>query len=360
MNNDYIFDELNNYTESFALFEAEDQLYKSIIPIGYDEYMNESYGIVNEDVGFLKSKIIAFVNKIIAGISKAWEKFRKFVGTKTDEVYLKSIQNKVNNVKDDDLGFTITNFPSYNINRLDEIKVQDFNYEQMKESLDSENEYIKRYYSMLNIDNEKTNTIELAMEKLVIQSREDKKCDSSLLKNIYRFCSNDYKQHISRLENDSKSIQNSSSNIQRLAETISSGESTQESVNLLLSEAAHIYYVYHEDDNNDDEKEKTKMGFKDPEPKDEDGDGKPDKPKKGVDNTTINRISTYLKVSSSIVSAKMKLIKDMYTTYMEVLKHFAPPLKVNTKKKDNESNNDENNEQNQKVQSIDMHDNDNQ
>ena len=65
----------------------------------------------------------------------------------------------------------------------------------------------------------------------------------------------------------------------------------------------------------------------------------PDREKVGSSGSFVKRVSTYVSVSTDIVSTKMKIIRRKYALSMRTLKHYMKPQKE-----------DQNREQEQTVQ----------
>jgi hypothetical protein len=121
---------------------------------------------------------------------------------------------------------------------------------------------------------------------------------------MYKFVSSDIKTEISKIENDLKTVNGSSQNIERLVQSVTPAETTQESVLFLES------YLNEDGDS---------VKFKDDENKPiNSGEAKSD---------IVKDVTTYMKVSTDILSAKMKVLRNIYACFMKSIKHCISPQK---------------------------------
>lgn len=302
---------IENYQIEYDLFVAESELFNSIISIG-SLALNESVGLIYIEEG-VKETITNYISKITEAIQKAWERFKELVTRKADQIYLKSIEKKMENP---DPHFTITNYPEYDIGFIESIEIVQFEYESMKQYLDNPSDYCKQYYS--NIMKDPTLRIKENIEKTVLKSKHDKKCTADLLKGMYKFVKDVFPKKIADIENDLKKFNASNKNIQSMISQVTSAETTQEAVILYLSEA-------------DEQDKDEKTEFKD------------DPEAKKNDNKSITKhVTTYLKVSTDIITAKMYVYKEVYNFYMKTIKHYVAPDKKKDKEEKSETNNTNN------------------
>ena len=129
------------YELNYELFLAEQELYTNLIDYGF--------GIFTESVGLIsiteavKGTILNYINKIIKGIQNAWNKFKAIFNKKEDKDYLANLKEKIQ--KGPEPKFTVTNYPNYDIQKLNDIKLIPFNYEEMKDDLDNKSDFLKKY-----------------------------------------------------------------------------------------------------------------------------------------------------------------------------------------------------------------------
>ena len=115
---------------------------------------------------------------------------------------------------------------------------------------------------------------------------------------MYDFVSKTFPQKISNIEKELKTVNVSNKNIESMVSQITPTESVAE-----ISMINRRYLL---------EEESEKVEFKDDE--------------KSSNNTTlVHHVTTYLKVSSDILSAKMKCFRDIYALYMRTIKHYIKP-----------------------------------
>lgn len=296
---------LESYELYNEIFLAESELFGSMVSFGSD-IVNESGALISINEG-VKETLNKYIEKVTAAIQKAWEKFKELVVDTKDDAWLKLFQKKITTGEP---SFTINNFPQYDMNKLASYKLIPFDYEGMKESLTSKDEFISKYYGDLSGDG----SISEKLEKVVVKSRQDTKCTSELLKDIYKFCAADIKSEIGKIEIDLKTINNSNQNIERLLNSITTDQGVKEAVALYES------YLL-EDENNSQNKSSDKMSFTDDK----------SETNKSDNSAIIKSIQVYMSASTDILSAKMKILKDMKKEYMSILKHFVGPEKASDK-----------------------------
>lgn len=297
---------LESYELYNEIFLAESELFESMVSFGSD-IVNESGALISINEG-VKETLSKYIEKITAAIQKAWEKFKELVMDTKDDAWLKLFQKKITTGEP---SFTINNFPQYDMNKLGSYKLIPFNYEEMKDSLSSKDAFISKYYGDLSGEG----SISEKLERLVIKSRQDTKCTSELLKDIYKFCAADVKAEISKIEVDLKTINNSNQNIERLLNSITTDQGVKEAVALYES------YLLEEDNSQD---KSDKMSFTDDKSSSDDTN-------KNDNSAMVKSIQVYMSGSTDILSAKMKILKDMKKEYMSILKHFVGPEKSSNK-----------------------------
>lgn len=299
-----------DYSLAYEMFLAEDEMISSLME--FVPMIRESTGleIISEGV---KDTILKYLTKISEGLTKVWEKFKSIFLSGKDKAYLKLISSKVKTAEG---GFTATNFPSYNFDKLDTIKVQQFDYEKMKDVLDNRNEYLKKFYPMINV--EEGSSIKESIEKMVITSRQDTHVDSDLIVSMYDFCSTEYDNRVSNIETDLKSVNDSNKNIERLISTVQNVETNTNESALVES------YLIIEADT---KKEDKKVEIKDD----------PEKQAKDKADKILKDVVNFTKVSTEICTSKMNIVKDCYNLYMKLLKHAIKADQGNDEEKSDQN-----------------------
>ena len=308
------------YEFDYELFLAEQELYESLIDYGAI-VATESYGLflLNEGV---KETILKYLERVGASIGKVWGSFKNTLENTKDKAYLKLIESKIN---DADPKFTISNFPTYNIARLNEIKTEQLNFEEMKDDLVSKEAFISKHYPNIRLD-DKNKSFKDAIRSYCLTKREDTRCTKELLKSMYKFCSNDYNESMRSIQDDLKKYNTSAKNIQNLVNQVTSAETTQ---NECVSVFESYLYEAENDQNN------TKVEYKDD----------PDAKQKGQGNNDITKkITVFVQITTDILSAKLSVVKEIYQLYMNTLHHYIKPsdVKDDNDQKKIESNNNSN------------------
>lgn len=296
-----IMSSIEEYNLFYEMFMAEQEMIESLLEIRPLAEDNVGLEILSEGI---KDTVLKYLTKVSGGLSVVWDKFKGILNSGKNKAYLKMISGKIDSAEGN---FTIENFPRYNMDKIDNIKIQPFNYEDMKESLSNRNDFIKKYYPMLD-SNE--GSIKQSIENLVIDSRSDTRCDNDLIKRMYDFCINSYDSKIDSIEDDLKKVNDSNKNIERIVSTITT---TEESYLPLIES-----YLLEEDD-------KKKVEFKDD----------PNKDAKDKSDKLLKDVVTFTKVSTEICTGKMNVVKDCYNLYIKCLRHAISDNKDNKETTDN-------------------------
>ena len=296
------------YELEYDLFLAEQDLYNSMIVSGCG-IQNESVGLVSITEG-VKETILLYIGKVTASLQKAWNSFKSIFEKEGDKNYLSGLQKKIE--EGPEPKFTITNFPTYDIEKLKGIKVIPFDYDTMKEDLDNKSEFLQKNYGQIYRDTEKS--FSQNIEDYVTTYEDSHEVTKDDLISMLRF-SRDYKKETETLQDNLNVINTANNSIENIAKSLPTETATSEAVILFES------YLT--------EEENRKMEFKDD----------PDREKVGSSGSFVKRVSTYVSVSTDIVSAKMKIIRRKYALSMRTLKHYMKPPKE-----------DQNREQEQTVQ----------
>lgn len=255
---------IEDYENYYTLFEAENSLYSNLSSI-------------NEDLDF-NTKITEYLNKVISSTQKSWDKFKQTVATEKNKKFLqdnsKALLSK--NIKP----FKVEKYIFYNLSPFNELKIIDFNYGLLKDSLKNKEEYLKKYYSRFVSDDEKS--LKKSIEKAVKAKEQDLMCTSTEINNFYKFCTQGFYNYRSIIEQNLDKINRSVQNITRNINTIISQES-------VLLEAPL---------NNSNNKEKLSNNN---------------------DKTFFKDIVLYMKINTEILSVEMKLLSQIYKEYYELL-----------------------------------------
>ena len=282
---------LEEYQFQYDLFLAEQELFESMISIG-SSTVNESTGIIyiQESV---KDTIVKYLSRIAEALENAWNKFKEIVDNIKDKEFITRIKEKISSIKP---SFIIRNCPDYNMNFLDTVKIVPFNYGEMKESLDTKEAFIQKYYSNL-IEQDKS--LKESIYIKFTKGTKDLECNSGVISKMVNTVVVELPKKITSLGNEIKTFNNSNKTIESTATSIDSTTATKE--------ATLIYFMYLKE-----EGEEEKPNF-------EQIPGKENENKSSSSFT--KHISNYIKVSSDILSAKMKCYRDVFAFYMKTIKH---------------------------------------
>lgn len=282
---------IEDYQFHYDLFLAEQELFESMINIG-SVSINESAGLimVQESV---KETILKYLGKIAEALENAWNKFKGILENIKDREFISKIKNKIDSVRP---SFIINNCPDYDMNFLDTVKIVPFNYGEMKEVLESKETFIQKYYSNI-IEPEKT--LKESIYSKFTKGTKDLKCDAGLLKKMSDTVTVELPKKITNLGNEIKMLNNSSKTIESTATVLDSNTLASEAVSIYrsyLSEAEDEKPSYQEIPGQEGEKQQSSSSF-------------------------TKHVSNYMKVSSDILSAKMKCCRDAFAFYMKTIRH---------------------------------------
>jgi len=294
-----------DYTLSYNLFLAEHELFDSLInksSIVLQESLSvEDYSILCEG---LQDTITNYINKVTASMQQVWDRFIATVGTDAQKDYLTKAADKV---KSGNPGFVINNFPNYDTNVFIGYKVQRYNRQTMTDDLKTQKGYMQKNYASLYSER---NNMNVMLQKAVTRGYTNIRCDKVVLTKAYNFCSTGFYEVRQSIENDINIINESANTILQGLQMV---QSTQESN--MFYESIIIEALT----SSTPENKATKMSFVD-------SDGAKVEPgAKGTQNQNsfINQISNYIKISTNLVSAKMKVLTRMYKTNLDIVRHYV-------------------------------------
>lgn len=263
-------------------------------------------------------RIQNYLNKVTNSTQKVWNNWKDKCGTKEEREFLFNIAQPVRKF---DSSFRINNCPTINMVNLQTVKIVKFDYNQMKDDLHQKKpEFIRKYYPKLYGDQnvyKKLRTMTIPGYSRVI-------CDKKFLITTYNFCSRGFYKLRGSIEDDLNTFNQSIQSIQDMVNNTQSGETPvnsvtnnqnpvkKESVNLseeYLSEAIPRPF---------DPNKKQKMTFTDK-------DGQTTNPNQKIkDNSKIivRDISRYISLAAEILSAKMRVLNEVYRNRYQILTHF--------------------------------------
>ena len=151
----------------------------------------------------------------------------------------------------------------------------------------------------------------VTMHKNVVRGYINIRCDRSALIRSFNFCSTRFYELRESIENDINIINESITNI-------------TQSMNMIqpTPEAAIIYEnILHEaiSDRTNLVEKHNKMSFVDT-------DGSKSNPGEKTSqsqNSFINQIVNYMKISTNLISAKMKVLAKMYKSHLDIVSHYV-------------------------------------
>lgn len=314
--------DIDDYRVSYNLFLAESEMHSKIAEYTNQIVFNESVDIDIIEEG-VKESVIGYINKVVAQVKSAWSKYKaKFTES------LSSLVNKAGKkvVSDKNINFTIDNYKDYDLSKLKNYQIKPFNYEDMKDSLKSENDYVKKYYPDLNLDIHKNITD--AMRANVMKNIEKQPCNQEFLSGLITDCKESFKDVFADIENNIKSLDDSNTTISNLVNNLTpSNESTIIWESMVLD-------IIREATNDDKDKKTT---FTDSSGDTTDADNSSENKNKNI----TKEVAVYMRVSTKILSAKFKISFEAYmNSGIDIIKHYMDNIDKNpTAVKDSGSEN---------------------
>lgn len=294
-----------DYKLSYNLFLAEHELFSSLLDkssIVLSESLNKNdYNILCEG---LQDTIINYLNKITTSMQEVWNKFVTNVGNDRHKEYLRQSADKIRNSNP---RFSINNFPNYDVNILTSYKVNRYNRQTMTDDLKTQKAFMQNYYSSLYSER---NNMNVMMHKAVVRGYINIRCDKSTLIRSYNFCSTGFYEARKSIEADIATINEA---IDTITQALNTVQSTQESG--MLYESIIIEAL----STGKPENKATKMSFVD-------NDGSkvdPGDKSAQFQNSFINQVANYMKISTQIITAKMKVLTQMYKSHLDIIKHYV-------------------------------------
>ena len=293
-----------DYGLSVDLFIAENDFFIECIQNGMNS-LSEFADItaINEN---MQSSINKYIQKVTASLQKAWDKFKMKTATKKDVQFinnnLKKLSQKTN------ITFTINNYPSYDIIEFKNIKIIPFNYDQMKDNLNSPKEYMNHYYPSF-----KEKDVWKSMKKNIINNSNNVVCGYNQIVKVVEFETKGFYECRDQIEKDITIINNANTTIESMINVAgAANESTMFYESMILE--APIQGA-----NDDKDKKMTfSNGTSTTDPN--------DKEKKNKKSNILKAINSYMKVSADIISSKMKIMSRMYYDYYYILEYYIDEL----------------------------------
>lgn len=312
----YVYAAMNNEIDATSMedYSMDDE-------INYGRFLGEA-SIINE--ADEPNKVKTYLVKIANGIRAAWNKLnqklddgRKKItekfGNKLDE-----LDNKFDGL---DPQFKITNYPNYDFTKLGNIKVIPLRYNEMKDSLKSENDFIKKYYP--NIPHEEKSNFKDDITKFVTTSKQDLQVTADTLHNMMKFIRADYNTYRENVQADIEVMNKSNEEIDTIAKNTSNQVNNQNSIKVDTKQDTAVQnsaILYGNIVTEADDKATTI----------EDNPGRTAANSTSAsDNSFLKDISVYSKVSTLIISTKMKILKDHYMLSINTIIHASTPPKKN-------------------------------
>lgn len=315
---------MNNYYDEIELeyncFLAEQELFVDLISLG-SLVQHESVGLmlIKEDYN---SSVNKYIEKIVAGIQKAWNNFKNKVIENPAKKMLEEIKGRIGKY---DGTQEVQYWHTYDFVKFDALKMVDFNLELLK-SCENKMDYFEKAYPGFITDKEKSFK-ENIIDKII--NTEDKHIiNQQEMIQMYDFCTKEFGTLTKKLEDDLKRINTNINTLKTSINVTASGAEVTSTVSqqtALPAQATGESYistellsVLYESVLLEDEKDTKSTTVV----KDTDADANKEEVKSQKNN--IKYMNWYLSGNTDVFSAKMKILRQRFLDYMRILKAVFP------------------------------------
>lgn len=283
-----------------------------------EDFIFDEYTTVEVLTEGVKETIMQYLTKVTTQINKVYTKFKTSVtskiATKMQNAITKTINEKM---KDDNVSFTVKNVRAYAdakngvnyLDTLDQFEVIPWSlmeYQQKPDNFKSMDAYIAAYYPNIEGKDFKAAILEK------IPMLDAMSVDKAKMLELLDFFKTKYTDAFAKIETDLDTLNNSNREIANNVNTVVSAATTttqqNEAYMFLESTCLGLF----------SEADEPKMSFVDNNGEESGKNPEADKAK----GQYTKAVSTYLSVSSKILSAKMSVINKAATDYARILMHF--------------------------------------
>ena len=312
----YVYESLQDeFNLDLMLLEAEQELFSEI------QLESADVEVLNEGI---RETIMQYVQKVIQGIQKAWDKFINAF-TQAELKHLKGQIKPLIDKTGDNIEFYINNYKEMDMSKLANIKIEPFDYERMKENLDSSEKFYSTYYHNLDVANSKN--VKDAVEKFLGKKITDKqKCDKALLDKIYDFAAEKYFEYRTLIQKDIDNLNQSSENIKNTVNQVVASETpANESFDWFLEDT-----LFEADTPGGNSNGDAKTSFTDNSGETTSTDGSQQTKETNENRKKASKaVSTYMSCTTKLLSAKMSILNKQKREAFLILNHFYASKKVN-------------------------------
>lgn len=346
----------SNYELYYDMYLAESELYDNMMSIA-NGVVAESTGLISlqEDV---KATIKTYLNKVAQAIQKAWNKFTEF--------FKNAGKNFVNKIKTmlgrKELGFEINNYQKIDFNKLKNIKLTEFNYEQMKPYLVSTEAYIKQYFPQIEYDKDKdkNNFATAVMQSIVKTDKATVTCNNGIMEQCIKYVQEDYQEYVKDTQQDIDTVNKSFTDIANKVSTEENSTQATSNANTnagqqnnneaaiigITNESISLYESYlteapTNNPNGQDNKDNNKMTFDDSNVKNDAESNNNGQVQGQGKNTLVKEATNWTRVNIGVLTGKMNVIKNIYKNYMKIITHYAQLIGVKTSEGNDNNQNQE-------------------
>lgn len=308
---------MNNYYDDIELeynnFLAEQELFDNLLSLSCSIY-HESVGLflIQEDY---KDTVNNYIEKIVAGIQKAWNNFKE----KVINVTVKPILDSVNaNIDSYDGALEVQYWHKYNLNKFDSLRMVDFNFELLSSS-ENKTDYYNKAYSGIMTD--KNLSLKENIINLIIDTEDTHTVTVDEMKEMYDFCTRGFKERVQKIETEIDAL-NKNINTMKTAinvssvggevQTVSNQTEIQNNSADILSDLYESYNVVlnEAEDNNS---KSTKIS-----------NNNQEKDNTNNQKNNVKKMTWYLSGNTDIFSAKLKILRQKYLDSIRIFKAVFP------------------------------------
>lgn len=264
--------------------------------------------------------IRSYVNKVVSGIGKVWQKFKTRIQHLRKDILFKQYPlDKIKETlsKSDAKPVEVDNYRDYDLNKLTSIRFTPFSMELVGDAQNRDEFYSKHYNDMIKDPSKRS--VSDSIRDYITKSKSDKfAVPSDKISDMLDFVSKDEGGIITAIQNNIQQMNRSVENIDNLA---------SQSVNASFTYEKTMNYYFNEAD----EEPKMKVSSDKDENNNDENKEKPEDKGKALKKAT----EVYLSAMSGILSAQLALSSEILNVYCQIISKFMKENSSNDNSSDN-------------------------
>ena len=315
---------MDNYYDEieleYTVFLAEQELFDNLLSLGASVH-HESVGLmlIKEDYN---STVNKYIEKIVAGIQRAWNTFKDKVINAVVKPVLDNVNKKIDTYEG---GLEVQYWHTYNMPKYDAIKMVDFDMELLNNAQNKTDYYSNAYPGVFT---NKEKSLKENIIDQVINTEDTHVVTQEDMANMLDFCTRGFKERSTKLEGDLKRL-NTNINTMKVSinastvggetqntQTVTQQTVVQNSADILsdLYESYSMNILNEAEDNNNKSTKVVNNG---------DSGNNENTPQKN----NVKKMTWYLSGNTDVFSAKMKIMRQRYLDCIKIFRAAFPKEK---------------------------------